>query len=430
MIIKRDFYLNQLIDSMRNGMIKVVTGLRRAGKSFLLFNLFGDYLLSNGVDGAHIIKFAFDSGEDLEKIGEDLAAIGFANKKVDAKRFDRYIKSRIIDDGTYYLLLDEIQLLESFETLLNGYMRRDNVDIYVTGSNAKFLSKDVITEFRGRGWQIHIDPLSYREFAEAKGHSGDDAYKEYITYGGLPKVLGFERDADKVKYLRSIFEETYIKDIVDRNTIKDMETLNDVLDFLASSIGSFTNPTRLANTFLSEKHTQIHFSTISRYLEFFEDSFLISKARRYDIKGKKYINAPIKYYFTDLGLRNTRLNFREFERPRLMENVVYNELVRRGYNVDVGAIDAYEKNKQGSSVLKKREVDFVCNQMDKRIYIQVALSVEGDDKLAQEEASLLRIPDGFKKIIIAKDIVRSHYSQNGIYLMDLYDFLLDERALE
>ena len=430
MIIKRDFYLNQLINSKHNGMVKVITGIRRSGKSFLLFEIFNDYLLKSNVDSEHIIKFAFDSQDYLDLIGEDLLDINIKKRKVDPKKFNEYIKSKIVDKDMYYLLLDEIQLLDNFEAVLNGYLRKDNLDVYVTGSNAKFLSKDVITEFRGRGWQIHVNPLSFKEFKQVFKGSNDEAYNEYAVYGGLPKLFEFKTEADKVKYLNNIFEETYLKDIIDRNKVVNVTELGELLDFLSSSIGSLTNPTKLSNTFDSVKHVKIHSETIKKYIEYFADSFLISTPKRYDIIGKGYINSPLKYYFSDMGLRNARLNFRELELPRLMENIVYNELVMRGYNVDVGVVELYEQNAKGKSVLKKTEVDFVCNQADKRYYIQVAYTIDSEDKIKQEQKSLLHITDAFKKIIIVKDSIKPHYNNYGVYIIGLYDFLLNENILD
>ena len=430
MIIKRDFYLNQLINSKHNGMIKVITGIRRSGKSYLLFELFNDHLLNNAIDSEHIIKFAFDSQDYLDLIGEDLLDINIKKRKVNPRKFNDYIKSKIVDTNMYYILLDEIQLLDNFEAVLNGYLRKDNLDVYVTGSNAKFLSKDVITEFRGRGWQIHINPLSFKEFKQVFEGSNDEAYNEYAVYGGLPKLFEFKTEADKVKYLNSIFEETYLKDIIDRNKVVNITELGELLDFLSSSIGSLTNPTKLSNTFNTVKNVKIHSDTIKKYIEYFSDSFLISTPKRYDINGKGYINSPLKYYFSDMGLRNARLNFRELELPRLMENIVYNELVMRGYNVDVGVVELYEQNNKGKSVLKKTEVDFVCNQADKRYYIQVAYTIDSEDKIKQEQKSLLHINDAFKKIIIVKDSIKPHYNNYGVYIIGLYDFLLKENILD
>ena len=426
MIIKRDVYLNQLINSKNNGMIKVITGLRRCGKSFLLFELFHEYLLNNNVDSNHIIKFAFDSQDYLDLIGEDLLELNIQKRKVDPKKFNDYLKSKIIDNKNYYILLDEIQLLDSFEAVLNGYLRKNNLDIYVTGSNAKFLSKNVITEFRGRGGQIHINPLSFKEYLQVFNGTIDEAYNEYAVYGGLPKLFDFKTENDKVKYLSSIFEETYIKDIIERNKVLNVDELSELLVFLASSIGSLTNPSKLSNTFNSVKHVKIHADTIKKYIGYFAEAFLINTPRRYDIIGKGYINSPLKYYFSDIGLRNARLNFRELELPRLMENIVYNELISRGYNVDVGMVELYEQNDKGKSVLKKTEVDFVCNQADKRYYVQVAYTIDSNEKLIQEQKSLLHINDGFKKIIIIKDSIKPHYNSYGVYIIGLYDFLLND----
>lgn len=430
MIIKRDFYLQQLIDSKNNGMIKVITGIRRSGKSFLLFELFYEHLINSNIPSNHIIKFAFDSQDDLELIGEDSLDMSLKKRKVDPIKFNNYIKSKIIDADKYYILLDEIQLLDNFEAVLNGYLRKDNLDIYVTGSNAKFLSKDVITEFRGRGWQIHINPLSFKEFKQIFNGSIDEAYNEYVVYGGLPKLIQFKSEIDKVKYLTSIFEETYLKDIIERNKVVNIEELGELLDFLASSIGSLTNPSKLSNTFNTVKHVKIHAETIKKYIGYFADSFLISTPKRYDIMGKGYINSPLKYYFSDMGLRNARLNFRELEQPRLMENIVYNELIMRGYNVDVGVVERYELNNKGKSVLKKTEVDFVCNQADKRYYIQVAYTIDSNEKVVQEQKSLLHINDAFKKIIIVKDSIKPHYNNCGIYIIGLYDFLLNDNIFD
>ena len=430
MTINRDFYLNQLISSMHNGMIKVITGIRRSGKSFLLFNLFYDYLISTGIPSDNIIKFAFDSEEYLDLIGEDLLDINLEKRKVNPKKFNDYIKSNLKNDSMNYILLDEIQLLDNFEVVLNGYLRLPNVDVYVTGSNAKFLSKDIITEFRGRGWQIHVNPLSFKEFYQAYNGSIEQAYNDYAVFGGLPKILDFNNDTDKAKYLNSILDETYLKDIINRNNIKNTNELGELLNFIASSIGSLTNPNKLSNTFASIKHVKIHPDTIRTYIEYFSDSFLISTPKRYDINSKGYINSPLKYYFSDMGLRNARLNFRELELPRLMENIVYNELQKRGYNVDVGAVDLYEQNSKGKSVLKRTEVDFVCNQADKRYYIQVAYTLDSADKLQQEQKSLLHIKDGFKKIIIIKDSIKPHYNDYGIYIVGLYDFLLNDNILD
>lgn len=425
----RPIYLNELIRKQHNGMVKVITGIRRCGKSYLLFNLFYDYLRQQNIDDDHIISMAMD---DIE------------NKKYRTpENLYYHIKERILDNRMYYVLLDEVQLVENFEEVLNSLIKRENVDVYVTGSNAKFLSKDIITEFRGRGDQVHVYPLSFSEFWEncrAK-HSGivfpmhfpvsgefadiNSAWQEYITYGGMPGLVAIENTQDKSNYLKSLFDETYIRDIVDRNNVRNEAEMQELLDIVSSDIGSLTNPLKIANTFMSEKKVSVHQETIKKYLDYFEDSFLISKAKRYDIKGRKYINTPVKYYFSDVGLRNARLNFRQIEETHLMENIIYNELLLRGYNVDVGVVDQYYTDEDKKRKQKKLEVDFVCNQGSNRLYIQSALSIPDKNKMEQEQASLIRIKDSFRKIIIVKDGV-SHFNEEGIYIMNLFDFLLNK----
>ncbi len=415
MEIKRDLYLDKLIRHKHNGMIKVITGIRRCGKSYLLFNLFYNHLLSVGIAKDHIIKIALDDRK---------------NKKYrDPDALCEYVHSLIKDKNMYYILLDEVQLVSEFEDALNSFLHIENADTFVTGSNAKFLSKDIITEFRGRGDQIHIAPLSFREFMSAFDGTPEQGWKSYCNFGGLPKVLDFLTDADKANYLKSIFAETYIKDIKERNDIRNDLELEELLDILSSSIGSLTNPKKLSDTFKSVKQSSISPDTLKHYLDYFVDSFLIDQAKRYDIKGKRYINTPSKYYFTDIGLRNARLNFRQSEETHIMENIIYNELKIRGFNVDVGIVEYYTPNEKGKSVLKQSEVDFVCNFVDKRYYIQVALTIPTKEKLEQEQNSLLRINDSFKKIIIVKDISRSHYNEDGVYLLSLFDFLLNPNSL-
>ncbi len=425
----RPIYLNELIRKQHNGMVKVITGIRRCGKSYLLFNLFYDYLRQQNIDDDHIISMAMD---DIE------------NKKYRTpENLYYHIKERILDNKMYYVLLDEVQLVENFEEVLNSLIKKENVDVYVTGSNAKFLSKDIITEFRGRGDQVHVYPLSFSEFWEnyQQKHSGivfpmhfpfssefadiNSAWQEYITYGGMPGLVAIENTQDKANYLKSLFDETYIRDIVDRNKVRNGSEMQELLDIIASDIGSLTNPLKIANTFMSEKKVSVHQETIKKYLDYFEDSFLISKAKRYDIKGRKYINTPVKYYFSDVGLRNARLNFRQIEETHLMENIIYNELLLRGYNVDVGVVDQYYTDEDKKRKQKKLEVDFVCNQGSNRLYIQSALSIPDKNKMEQEQASLIRIKDSFRKIIIVKDGV-SHFNEEGIYIMNLFDFLLNK----
>ena len=412
----RPIYLNELIRKQHNGMVKVITGVRRCGKSYLLFELFYSYLKNQNISEDHIISMAMDDIEHKEfRTPEKLYG---------------YIKERILDDDMYYILLDEVQLVENFEEVLNSLLRRKNVDIYVTGSNAKFLSKDIITEFRGRGDPVHVYPLSFSEFWEyyRQKHSGADinsAWQEYITYGGMPGQVTIENVQDKSNYLKNLFDETYIRDIIDRNKVRNKSEIEELIDIVASDIGSLTNPLKIANTFKSEKKVSVHQETIKNYLDYFEDAFLVSKAKRYDIKGKKYINTPMKYYFTDAGLRNARLNFRQIEETHLMENVIYNELLIRGYNVDVGVVDHYYTDKDNQRKQKKLEVDFLCNQSSNRVYIQSALSLPDKAKMEQEQSSLIRIKDSFRKIIIVKEGI-SHNNEDGIYIMNLFDFLLNQ----
>ena len=369
MIIKRDLYLNRLIERQNNGMIKVVTGIRRCGKSFLLFKLYKKYLLNSGVKNDHIIEIALD-GINVDEL---------RNPKI----CYAYIESKITDDDTYYVLLDEVQFMDRFEEVLNSLLRIDNVDVYVTGSNSKFLSKDIVTEFRGRGDEIHIYPLTFAEFYSAFGGEFDDAWDEYINYGGLPALLDMKNANQKMNYLKNIFENVYMKDVIDRNRIKTKDEINSLVDILASSIGSPTNPTKIANTFTTERHSKYSNKTISAHIDFLEEAYLISKANRYDIKGRKYIAANLKYYFTDVGLRNARLNFRQQEPTHLMENIVYNELVTRGYAVDVGIVEINQKNTEGKSFRKQLEVDFVTNLGSQRYYIQVAYDLSTEEKQKQ-----------------------------------------------
>ena len=414
MEIKRDYYLNRLALKMHNGLVKVVTGIRRCGKSYLLFTIFKQYLLENGVNESHIIEMAFDS---------------FENKKYrDPEVLYPYIKDQITDEDMYYILLDEVQLLEEFEYVLNGLIRMKNVDVYVTGSNAKFLSKDIITEFRGRGDELHMNPLSFAEFMSVYDGNKYDGWNEYILYGGLPPVVMLATSEEKIEFLKNLFAETYINDIVGRHKIRNKAELEELLNILSSGIGSLTNPQKLSDTFKSVKKTKISQTTIKSYLGYLEDAFLISSAVRYDIKGRKYIDTPMKYYFTDIGLRNARINFRQIEENHTMENVIYNELLSRGYNVDVGLVIVHQKNKQGKSVRKQLEVDFVCNKGSKRYYIQSAFAIPDSEKLGQEENSLKHIEDSFQKIIITKDTPAPWYTEGGMLVMSIYDFLLKEEG--
>lgn len=429
MEIRRDLYLNKLIKRKNNGLIKVVTGIRRCGKSYLLNNLFYNHLIESGVAADHIIRFAFDSADDLYLIGESLIQIEKEKRGVDPEKFMAYIRSQIVDNGMYYLLLDEIQLLDCFETVLNGYLRKDNMDVFVTGSNAKLLSKDIITQFAGRGDEVHMYPLSFAEFMTI--YIGDKyaGLEEYMLYGGIPIVVLREDANEKASILENLFTEIYLRDITQRNRVKNIGELEDLLNILSSSIGSLTNPEKLKNTFKSVKKSKITSQTIKKYIDYFEDSFLIESALRYDIKGKSYIETPKKYYFSDLGLRNARINFRQFEPTHSMENVIYNELRMRGYNVDVGVVATTEKNQEGKIVRKQLEVDFVCNLGSSRYYIQSAYSLPDETKRTQEIRPFRKIDDSFKKIVITKDFVHPYYDDYGILTVNIYDFLLDPEII-
>ena len=416
MEIKRDRYLNTLISKKHNGLIKVITGMRRCGKSYLLFTFFKEHLLSEGVDEAHIIEIAFDA---------------FENKKFrDPDVLYPYLKEQIKDDAMYYVLLDEVQLLGEFESILNSLIRMKNVDVYVTGSNAHFLSKDVITEFRGRGDEVHMYPLNFAEFMSVYQGTKQDGWNEYMLYGGIPLVLEFSTPDQKIAFLKSLFEETYISDIVGRHNIRNKAELEELLNILSSAIGSLTNPEKLSAAFQTVKKKKISNVTIKRYIEYLCDSFLIDSAIRYDVKGKKYIDTPVKYYFTDMGLRNARLNFRQIEETHSMENIIFNELKMRGFNVDVGVIVQYDTNEKGNSIRKQLEIDFVCNQGSKRYYIQSAYAIPDQAKMEQEQRSLMLTGDFFKRIIISKDTPAPYYNESGVLIMSVYDFLLNENSLE
>ena len=416
MEIRRDRYLNTLISKKHNGLIKVITGMRRCGKSYLLFTLFKKHLLSEGVDEDHIIEIAFDA---------------FENKKYrDPDVLYPYLKEQFNDDGMNYVLLDEVQLLGEFESILNSLIRMKNVDVYVTGSNARFLSKDVITEFRGRGDEVHMYPLSFAEFMSVYQGTKQDGWNEYMLYGGIPLVLEFTTPDQKIAFLKSLFEETYISDIVGRHNIRNKAELEELLNILSSAIGSLTNPEKLSATFQTVKKKKISNSTIKRYIDYLCDSFLIDSAIRYDVKGKRYIDTPVKYYFTDMGLRNARLNFRQIEETHSMENIIFNELKMRGFNVDVGVIVQYDTNEKGNSIRKQLEIDFVCNQGSKRYYIQSAYAIPDQVKMEQEQRSLMLTGDFFKRIIITKDTPAPYYNESGVLIMSVYDFLLNENSLE
>ena len=412
MEIKRDRYLKQLISKKEDGMIKVITGIRRCGKSYLLDPLYKNYLLGEGVPEDHIIKIELDRA---------------INRKYhsDSELLERDILNLMKDSGTYYVILDEIQLVEGFELVVSGLLHEPNIDIYITGSNSKFLSKDIITEFRGRGEQIHVNALSFTEFYPVSGLDKYDAWNEYLTYGGMPLIVSKRNDAEKSSYLKNLFEQTYISDIVERNQIKRLDIMDTLVNILASSVGSLTNPQKIYETFKSNGEKELSLNTVNSYLSFLEDAFIVKKALRFDVKGRKYINTPQKYYFSDLGLRNARLNFRQQEESHLMENAIYNELIMRGFNVDVGVVEIREGNKRIQT-----EVDFVCNLGGNRYYIQSALNLSTPEKTAQESRSLNHIPDNFKKIIVVKDHIKPWKTEEGILVLGIIDFLLDESIIE
>lgn len=415
MEIKRDHYLNKLIGHKKNGLVKIVTGIRRCGKSYLLFKLFRDHLISSGVKEDHIISVALDD---------------YGNKPLlDPDELYRHVKNSITDGGDYYILLDEIQLVKDFESVVNGFLHIPGADVYVTGSNSKFLSSDVVTEFRGRGDEIRVYPLNFSEFYSAYGGDFDSAWLMFCNYGGMPLCLSMRTQEDKGKYLTNLFETTYLADIINRNNLRGNAEINELTDILASSIGSLTNPLKLSAAFGSTKRVKLSAGTISVYLGYLQDAFLIEKALRFDIKGKKYINTPAKYYFVDMGLRNARLSFRQQEYTHIMENVIYNELRARGYSVDVGVVETVRKE-NGVSLRKSLEVDFVVNSGDRRYYIQSAYNIPSEEKLKREQASLLSINDAFRKLIIVDRPILSGYNEQGIIMLSLKDFLLDpEKAL-
>ena len=414
-MIRRDRYLNRLIERRENGMIKVITGIRRCGKSYLLFKLYYQYLLASGVEAARIISVSLDD-DDFEELH-------------DSKKLSAYLKEKMSDDGMWYIFLDEVQLCKNFVAVLNGLNRRDHVDIYVTGSNSKFLSSDVLTEFRGRGDEVRVYPLSFSEYASA--YSGDpyDAWIDYYTYGGLPLILSRKTDELKSGYLTTLCKELYLKDIENRYNLRGDNVMPPLLSILASSVGSLTNPTKLANTFNSSG-IPVSDKTVRTYIDYLLDAFFISKAERYDIKGKRYITSPFKYYFTDVGLRNAQLNFRQQEENHIMENIIYNELLVRGFHVDVGVVERTEKNKEGKSVRRRLEVDFVCNLGSRRYYIQSAFAIPDHEKMEQEQNSLIHIDDSFKKIIVVKDRIKLWRNEKGIVVMGIMEFLLNPNSLD
>lgn len=429
MEIKRDKYLEMLQIRRHNGFIKVITGIRRCGKSYLMNDIFYEKLRQEGIDESHIIKFAFDSAEDLLLIGEDLQDLFINKKKVDPKKFMTFISQRMIDNDMYYLLLDEVQNLGCFEAVLNGYLRKKNMDVYVTGSNSKFLSSDVLTEFAGRGDEIHVLPLSFSEFYANYQDGLDYAFDDYMIYGGLPAVALMKTSEQKSSYLKTQLQNVYLKDLVERNNLNSDENIGELLDIIASSISSLTNPTKLANTFKSIKNTSLSALTIDRYITYMQQAFILSKVNKYDVKGKKYINTPYKIYFEDVGLRNARLDFRQIEETHLMENIIYNELRYRGYNVDVGFVETRE-NIDGTLKRKQLEIDFVANQGNKRYYIQSAYDIPNEEKMKQETKSLDNIDDSFKKIIVVRNSIKPRRNEKGYLIVGLKEFLLDPNSLE
>lgn len=430
MEIKREQYLNELIERKNNGLIKVITGLRRSGKSYLLNKLYRSYLLNHGIKASQIISFAFDNLENimiLDKYLPDEQTLIYDTRKnyvVNPKKFILYINDLTKENDVYYFLLDEIQLLGDFVFALNGLLGHDNYDIYVTGSNSKMLSKDVITEFRGRGDQIHIYPLSFKEYYDSVNLSFEDAYLEYQYYGGMPYLLSIDDEKRKQEYLKDLFSEIYIKDITERNGIKNIDSFETLLNILSSSIGSYTNPGKLEKTFKSVEKVVYDHDTIKKHIDCIKDAYLISEAKRYDIKRKKYIGSNSKYYFTDVGLRNALINFRQDEPTHIMENIIYNDLLQKGYSVDVGIVEINSKTEKGNYVRKQLETDFVCNRMTEKIYIQSAYSMETIEKQKQEMNSLLHIKDNFRKIIITKDSIKRYFTEEGIEVISLKEWLL------
>lgn len=416
MEIQRTQYIDLLLNRMHNKMIKVITGMRRSGKSYLLFNLFKKTLIAQGVAQSHIISIELDRYENRAFRDPDVVL--------------EYIHSCIKEEGMYYLLMDEVQMLSDFEEVLNSLMHNDSLDIYVTGSNSKFLSKDVMTQFRGRGDEIHVFPLTFKEFMQV--YEGDvyHGWSEYVVYGGLPLVATMRTDEQKIHYLTNLFTETYLKDIIDRYHIDKIQEMDDLLNVLASFVGSLTNPPKIEATFKSTIHSNISMNTIRQYLAYLEDAFLIHKAYRYNVKGRKYIGTPLKYYFEDVGLRNARLGFRQVEETHLMENIIYNELRSRGYSVDVGVVEKRERDERGKEIKKQLEIDFIANLGSNRYYIQSAFSMPTEQKRIQEKASLVNVKDSFKKIILVKDVMKVSHDEDGIVTMSVYDFLLNENSLD
>ena len=431
MEIKRDVYLDRLIVRKHNGLIKVITGIRRSGKSYLLNTLFYRHLIAENISEDHIIKFAFDSAEDLLKIGEDPIVLDNEkeDRKVDPSKFINWLMPQIKGDGMYYLLLDEVQKLGAFESVLNGFLRRENLDVYVTGSNSKFLSKDVLTEFRGRGDEVHVLPLSFSEYYAFKQGDKSEAYDDYSVYGGLPAVALMATEEQKTNYLISQMQNLYLRDIVNRYAVQDETALGEVIDVIASGISTLTNPRKIANTMTTIHGTKTCDATVDRYIGYAEEAFILTRVKRYNVKGRKYIGTPYKIYFEDVGLRNVRLSFRQIEGTHMMENIIYNELRYRGYQVDVGTVESREKDSSGKEIRVQREIDFIASLGSKKYYIQSAYAIPDQEKYEQETKSFEHTMDSFKKIIIIEKSMKPRYDEHGYLMMGVKEFLLDANSL-
>lgn len=432
MEIKRDIYLNRLIVRKHNGFIKVITGIRRSGKSYLLNTLFYNHLIEEGIAPDHIIKFAFDSAEDLIKIGEDPIVLDNEkeDRKVDPKKFLKWVLPQLEDNNIHYLLLDEVQKLGAFESVLNGFLRKNNLDVFVTGSNSKFLSKDILTEFAGRGDEVHILPLSFSEYFSFIGGDKNEAFDDYSVYGGLPAVALMATEEQKSTYLISQMNGLYLKDIINRHNLWDNAPIGEVLDVIASGISSLTNPKKISDTFVSVRQEKISNYTVDKYISHMEDAFMLTRVKRYDVKGRKYIGTPYKIYFEDIGLRNARLNFRQIEGTHIMENIIYNELRYRGYQVDVGMVETREKDDNGKEKRVQREIDFIATLGNKKYYIQSAYSIPDQAKYDQETKSFDKTNDSFKKIIIVEKNMKPRRDEKGYVMMGVKEFLLDINSLD
>ena len=432
MEIKRDVYLKRLINRKHNGFIKVITGIRRSGKSYLLNTLFYNHLLESGIKANHIIMFAFDSADDLLKIGEDPFLLDNTReeRKVNPKKFLEYINQQIVDGEMYYLLLDEVQNLGAFESVLNGFLRKKNLDVYVTGSNSKFLSKDILTEFEGRGDEIHVLPLSFSEFFSVYNGNKEEAFDDYSVYGGLPAVALMNTEEQKSTYLSTQMKNLYLRDIINRYRLHNDSAIGELLDVIASGISTLTNPRKLAATFDSIKKTSISEVTVDKYIQFMEDAFILTRVKRFDVKGKKYIGTPYKIYFEDIGVRNARLDFRQIEGTHIMENIIFNELRFRGYKVDVGIVESREKDEGGKEVRKQLEIDFIATMGSRKYYIQSAYAIPDEQKYKQETKSFDKINDSFKKILLVEKSMKPRHDESGYVMMGVKEFLLDAESLE